>query len=123
MFFDESLRRVCGWLGAVCQLLDSLLELGERVGILLAVGIIAYAVFQLFFSADDPAQTRSGKVLALINDNWKAALLVILPVFYRSLWALFRRLRQITAGGVGVEFTTQTEGPDRESSPEQGSRR
>ncbi len=123
MNFRDNLLRLSGWLDGAGHLLDSLLELGERVGILLAVGIVAYAVFQLFFSADDPAQTRSGKVLALLNDNWKAALLVILPVFYRSLRALFKRLRQITAGGVGVGFINPTEGPDRESSPEPGSRR
>ena len=95
--------------------MDSLLELAERVGILL----VAYAAFQLFFGANDPAETRPGKVLALINDNWRAALLVVLPVFYRSLRMLFRRVRQVTAAGIGLTFADTGEEPSREAPPEQ----
>lgn len=96
----ENPRENPGWLDKTVQALDSLLELGERIGILLAVGIVAFVVYQLFFSGEDPAQTRSGKVLALLNDNWKAALLIALPVVYRSLRAFLRRVREITAGGM-----------------------
>ena len=118
MLSSESLRRVSGCLDAAGRFFDSLLDLGERVGILLAVGLLAYAVFQLFFTGDDPAQTRSGQVLALINANWKAALLVIAPLFYRSLRIVVRRIRTITAGG--VSFTLDNEAQPGE--PEQRQR-
>ena len=96
----EHPRQNPGWLDPAIRALDSLLELGERISILLAVALAAFVAYELFFSGDDPAQTRSGKVLALLNDNWKAALLIALPVFYRSLRTFLRRVREITAGGV-----------------------
>jgi hypothetical protein len=92
-----------------------MLELGERVGIISAIGIVAYAVFQLFFSGNDPTQTRAGQVLALIDNNWKAALVIILPVFYRSIRALIGRVRQITAAGVNATFAETGEEPYKES--------
>ena len=107
MLSSENLRRLSVWLEAAGRFFDSLLELGERVGILLAFGLLAYAAFQLFFSSDDPAQTRSGQVLALINDNWKAALLVLTPVFYRSLRMLVRRIRTISAGGASLTLNNE----------------
>ena len=121
MFSAEGLRRISRWLDATGRFLDSLLELGEKVGILLAAGIVAYAVFQLLFSGDDPAQTRSGKALALLNDNWKAALLVILPMFYRSLRYLVRRITRITAAG--VSFDISNEGSANQTDEEPASRR
>ena len=104
-----------GWLDAGIQGLDSLLELGERVGILLAVGIAGFVGYELFFGGAEPAQTRSGRVLALLHDNWRAALLVGLPVFYRSLRGLIGRVRRITAGGASASFSDSGD----ESEPEQ----
>lgn len=100
---------------ALARLLDSMLELGERIGIISAIGLVAYAVFQLFFSGDEPSQTRSGQVLALINDNWKAALIIISPVFYRSIRGLIGRVRQIAAAGVNATFAETGEEPRKDS--------
>lgn len=122
MVSAESLRRISRWLDAACQLLDSLLGIAGRAGILLAVGILVYAVFQLFFGADEPSQTRSGKLLVLLDDNWKAALLVLLPVFYLPLRALLGRIRRIAAAGVSATFADTGEEPTRESLQEQGLR-
>ena len=119
----DNLRRLSGWLDVAGQLLDSLFGIAGRVGILLAVGIVIYAVVQLFFSADEPSQTRSGKLLVLLNGNWKAALLVMLPVFYLPLRAFISRIRQVTAAGVSATFADTGEQPYRESLPEQDSRR
>ena len=103
MSSPESSRTNSKWLDSVVQFLDGLLELGERIGILFAVGIVAYAVFQLFFGGDDPEQTRSGKVLQLLSDNWQAALLVIVPVFYRPLRDLLRRITSVRAGEIELK--------------------
>ena len=104
-----------GWLDAGIRGLDALLELGERIGILLGVVIVGFVGYELFFGGADPAQTRSGKALALLHDNWRAALLVGLPVVYRPLRALIGRVRRITAGGASATFS---DGGD-ESDPEQ----
>ena len=95
------------------------MELGERVGILLAVGIAGFVGYELFFGGAEPAQTRSGKALALLHDNWRAALLIGLPVFYRSLRALVGRVRRITAGGASATFSGGGENLSRGSESEQ----
>ena len=69
MLSAQGLRKISGWVDAAIQLLDSLLGVAGRAGILLAVGLVIYAVFQLLFGADEPTQTRVGKVLVLLNDN------------------------------------------------------
>lgn len=70
---------------------------------LLLLGALIYGAAQLLFSADEPAQTRSGKILALLNDNWKAALIVALLPFYRTIRSLIGRIREISAGGVTIK--------------------
>lgn len=80
---------------------------------LLLLGVLIYGIAQLLFSADEPAQTRSGKVLALLNDNWKAALLVASPIIYGSLRELINRIRTITAGGVSVSLSGESEPQNR----------
>ena len=81
---------------SVSHFLDRLFEIIERAGILFALGIVAYIAVQLVFGGDEPLESRSGKVLILVNDNWKAALVVMLPVLYRPLIGLIRRARRIT---------------------------
>lgn len=88
-----------------------------QVAWLLLLGVLIYGAAQLLFSADEPAQTRSGKILALLNDNWKAALLVASPVIYGSLRELINRIRTITAGGVSVGLSSEPEAGESNSEP------
>ena len=39
--------------------------------------------------------------------DWKAALLIALPVFYRSLRTFLRRVREITAGGMRLSVDSE----------------
>ena len=91
MLSADGLRKISDWLGATAQLLDSLFSVAGRAGILFAVGIIIYAIVQLFFGAGEPAQTRSGELLVLLNGNWKAVLLIMTPVFYLPLRTFISR--------------------------------
>ena len=83
-----------------------------QVAWLLLLGVLIYGAAQLLFSADEPAQTRSGKILALLNDNWKAALLAALIPFYRTIRLLIGRIREISAGGVTMKMASGQEEVD-----------
>ena len=83
-----------------------------QVAWLLLLGVLIYGAAQLLFSAAEPADTRSGKILALLNDNWKAALLVALIPFYRTIRLLIGRIREISAGGVTMKMAGSQEEVD-----------
>lgn len=100
--------------------LDLLLKLGEKIAILFVVGLVAYTAFQLFFGHEDPAQTRSGKILELIDDNWKATLLVTALFFYRPIRDLLRRIRRIRAQGVELETEVSSDDSPSQSGSERG---
>lgn len=94
MISAEGLRRISGWL-------DSLLGLTGRIGILLVAGFVIYAAVQLLIAPGEPAETRAGKILALLNDNWRAALLVVAPLLYLPLRAFLNSVTEIRFGGTG----------------------
>ena len=106
-------------LNSLLRLLDWLFGLAMRAGALFALGLIVYAVIQLFFGADDPAESRSGKLLVLLNGNWKAALLVMLPVFYLPLRALAGRIQEIAAAGIVLKLATRNTPAESDSEQEQ----
>ena len=79
--------------------LDWLFGIAGRLGILAASGLVGYAVFQLFFGAEDPGETRAGKVLVLLNENWKATVIVVLPLLYQPLRTFLNSVTEISIGG------------------------
>lgn len=79
--------------------LDWMFGLAGRGGILAASALVVYAVVQLFFGTEEPTHSRAGKVLMLLNDNWKATLLVVLPLLYLPLRTFFDSVTEITIGG------------------------
>ena len=99
MFSGERLRRMARWLEDAGQFLDRVFGMAGRLGILAASGLTVYAAFQLVFGAEEPGQTRAGKILALLNDNWRATLLVALPLLYLPLRTFVGGITEITIGG------------------------
>ena len=81
------------------RFLDGIFGIVGRAGILVASGLVVYAVFQLIFGAEEPAQTRAGKILVLLNDNWKATLLVAVPILYLPLRTFINSITEITIAG------------------------
>ena len=100
-------------LNNVIRCLDTLAELAERVGMLFAVGLAIYIAVTMLFLEDDPAETRFAALLKLLNDNWKAALLLILPVIFRQLMVFLSSVTEITIGG-----NTIRRPPRRRTSPQ-----
>ena len=79
--------------------LDTLAELAERVGMLFAVGLAIYIAVMMLFFENDPAETRFAALLGLLDENWKAALLLILPVIFRQLMVFLSSVTEVTIGG------------------------
>lgn len=103
------------------RFLDGMLAIAGRIGILVASGLVGYAVFQLFFGPEDPAQTRAGKILVLLNDNWKATLLVVLPIIYLPLRTFLNSITEITIAG--TKFRRDKYLPDSSDDEEAGDAR
>ena len=89
---------MAGWLDDAGQFLDRALGLAGRAGILAASGLVVYAAFQLVFGAEEPGQTRAGKILALLHDNWRATLLMALPLLYLPLRTFVGGITEISIG-------------------------
>ena len=93
------------------RVFDWLLAIAGRLGILVASGLVSYAVFQLFFGAEDPGETRAGKVLVLLSENWKATVIVVLPLLYQPLRTFLNSVTEISLGG--NKFRREKFPPDR----------
>ena len=99
MDFRRYLRSISEVLATVRQVLDWVLGIAGRVAILAGAAMVVYAIFQLFFGADEPGQSRAGKVLELIDANWKAILLVLLPLLYLPLKTFLDSITEVRFGG------------------------
>ena len=71
---------------------DRLVSVVSRVAMTVALAAIIIGMWQLTFSADEPEQTRAGKVLAFLHDNWRAMVIIAVPLFYTSIRDLLERV-------------------------------
>lgn len=78
---SDAISRVLSWLSDV-------LARALVIVITLFVGATAWS---LVFGQDDPAWSRTGKILSLLNDNWKVLLILIVPLFYQTVRGLLER--------------------------------
>jgi len=44
--------------------------------------LVILAIFSLIFSRNDPTDTKAGKIIEFLNQNWKVLLLLGIPLFY-----------------------------------------
>ena len=108
-----------GKLDNTVRYLDSLAELVERVGMLFAVGLAIYVAVKMLFFVDDPAETRFAALLGLLNENWKAALLLVLPVIFRQTMMFLNSVTEITIGGNTIRRPPRRRvSPERADDPE-----
>ena len=83
--------------------------------------MVTYGMVQLFFSADEPSETRAGRILVLVNDNWKAVLLVMVPVFYLPIRGFINRIGEITIAGTTIRTAAGSHPePEREERNSRG---
>ncbi len=72
--------------------LDWWLKQAEVVTVLLIAVSVLFGLGLLFFGGQSPANTRAGKIIALIDEHWRGALILSVPLFYRTLSAAASRI-------------------------------
>ena len=102
--------------------LEGLLKSVEAISVILialalwcAVGLVAaWAIFGI----GDAQRGRLGRAIGALNVNWKIGLLVLIPLFYRTIREILERLEE---GPLGTKFKpklktqkTQTDGQQQE---------
>jgi hypothetical protein len=86
-FIKDSIPNFLNWLLGVLELL-----------IVLAIAlVIGYGVVCFLWGTN---QDRFVKLIAVINDNWKAALVLLIPLFYRPIRIY---LEQLDKGPFGMQ--------------------
>ena len=71
----------------------------EGLTVLAIFGVGMYVAYWLVRGGiSDPHRIRVVDLLRTINDNWKAVLLLGIPLFYRTIRAFMERVRKV--GGV-----------------------
>ena len=83
----------------------------DRLGLPLAVGLLLFGIFSLVFGPDDPEASRVGKVLELLDRNWKAVLLVLSPLFFTTMREVVERITALSVGQVQVTLAQQVRRP------------
>lgn len=82
--------------------LDRIVNLVARVTMIVAILIILVGMIQLaFWVSQEPGQTRTAKALAVLHSNWRALIVVAVPLFYPAIRRFIEEVRQI--GGVRLD--------------------
>lgn len=79
--------------------LDAVANLVARLTMIIAILLILIGMIQLaFWTPQEPDQTRAAKTLSLLHSNWRALIVVAVPLFYPAIRKFLEEVRQI--GGV-----------------------
>lgn len=82
--------------------LDGIVNLVARLTMIVAILIILIGMIQLaFWIPQEPGQTRAAKALTVLHSNWRALIVVAVPLFYPAIRRFIEEVRQI--GGVQLD--------------------
>ncbi len=101
---------------------DWMLSMVARL-MVLCLGIFAfYCGIAVVLATGDPSSSRIWKILCLVNDNWKALLLLGFPIFYQAVKGLLGRAEvdQLWPPRVVVRKPTAKEGTPSGPAPPLG---
>ncbi len=98
---------------------DSFLTMAELLVVLtLAVSVISLTIMTLIWifagCSFQIREQRMMDVLKALGDNWKAVLILLIPLFYRTTR---RFISRITKGPFGVEAPAEEETPKQGTPP------
>ena len=74
--------------------LDACVNVVARILMIVAVSVIFMGLIQLSFSPE-PDETRASKVLALLHSNWRALLILPVPLFYPAIRRFIEEVQEI----------------------------
>ena len=100
------------------RLSDRLLRLGE-VCIVLSITfvvllMVVYGLFWLAWCNQETRAVRLAGMAKVLNDNWKVALLLLIPLFYRTIRVFLERVEKAW----GMEAPIYREAPSGEKGAE-----
>lgn len=88
-------------LAKLTMFLDGILNLAARAIMILAMLAIVVAVCQLVgFYWLEPEQTRTAKVLAILHSNWRALIILVIPLFYPAIRRFVEEMESIPGLGI-----------------------
>jgi hypothetical protein len=111
------------WFDTVEPWLDRALECLEVVIVFaLALGILVATIYEFIWVFTGDSASRQIRVVSImrgLNQNWKAALLLLVPLFYRTV----RRFLEQTEEAFGMKRKRPLPGESQTApNPQQGSR-
>jgi hypothetical protein len=112
---DSWFDRVQPWFDHVLEFLEVLMVLVLAVGILVVTG---YEVAWVVGGWLSPTQPRLATVLKTLNENWKALLLLLVPLFYRTIRGFLERVEEFA--GAKAPRKAKSASPQTVNPPEQG---
>ena len=86
------------WFDALDHWLDGLLKIGESLTVItIAIAVLSTITYELIWNfLCDPAvrQSRITGTLRTLNEDWKAGLILIVPLFYRTIKSFLERVEE-----------------------------
>jgi len=83
-----------GW-KRVEVLLDRALKTCEAlIVICLTLALLGFISYQIAWIVKGPHQERIKSTVAMLNENWKVGLLLLVPLFYRTVRMFLERVRK-----------------------------
>ena len=74
--------------------LDSLLNVAARIMMMAAMLLIFLGLYQLAVSPE-PDETHASKMLVLLHSNWRALLIIAVPIFYPAIRHFIEEVEEI----------------------------
>jgi hypothetical protein len=108
------------WFDKVEPWLDRILECLEVAMVFtLAIGILVATVYEVIWIFPSDPSTRQGRlagVLRALNENWKAGLLLLVPLFYRTIRGFLERVEEFA--GAKAPRIPESTSPEKPNPPE-----
>jgi len=114
-----TLQKSAGWLEWLEDRSDTFMTVAELVLVLaLALFLSILAILTLFWILWTKhlyiEQERLTVVLKTLSDNWKAVLILLVPLFYRTIRKFIARIKK---GPLGVEADAEEQASKLDASP------
>jgi hypothetical protein len=112
---ESGSEKVQPWFDQVQPILDTILRCLEAVTVLflaLAIlGAIGYETCWIFFGDPPVRQARLALAMKGLNENWKVGLILVVPLFYRTIRGFLERLEEF--GGAKAPRKPTSTAPEK----------